>query len=57
MIDLQASPVSRAEQTKYIGSEHYFGGALMNRDAHLHPGLLAQGIAERVKAPGARLFG
>jgi glycine/D-amino acid oxidase-like deaminating enzyme len=44
--------VSRAEQTKEIGSERYFGGVKIEDHAGLHPGLYHQGLLDAARAAG-----
>lgn len=52
-----AAMVPRAEQHCYIGSAHYHGGRFIAGDGNLHPGLLHQGLLDRVRAAGAVVAG
>lgn len=51
-IGADAAMVPRSEQHRYIGSDHYHGGRVLNGDGNLHPALLHQGLLDRVKAAG-----
>lgn len=52
-----ATMVPRSEQHRYIGSDHYHGGRFIAGDGNLHPGLLHQGLLDRVRAAGAVVAG
>ena len=47
--------VSRAEQTKEIGTERYFGGVKIEDHAGLHPGLYHQGLLDAARAAGVTI--
>lgn len=47
--------VPRAQQSREIGSDAYFGGAVIADHGALHPGLYHQGLLDRVRASGATL--
>lgn len=47
--------VPRAQQSREIGSDAYFGGAVIADHGALHPGLYHQGLLDRVRASGAIL--
>ncbi len=47
--------VSRAEQTKEIGTGHYFGGVKIEDHAGLHPGLYHQGLLDAARATGVTI--
>lgn len=47
--------VPRAEQHREIGSELYFGGAVVPDLASIHPGLYHQGLLDRAREAGAEL--
>ena len=49
--------VPQAEQRSEIGSDVFFGGAVLPNDAGLHPGLYHQGLLERVVARGGHVAG
>lgn len=49
--------VPRAEQRSEIGSDIFFGGSVLPRDASLHPGQYHSGLARRVKEKGGRIVG
>lgn len=48
--------VSRAEQSREIGSEHYFGGVKIEDHAGLHPGLYHQGLLDAARAAGVAVL-
>jgi len=52
-----AQLVSGAEQTAYINTPRYFGGAFFPHHASLHPARYHQALLERVLASGARALG
>ncbi len=47
--------VSRAEQTKEIGTGRYFGGVKIEDHAGLHPGLYHQGLLDAARAAGVTI--
>ena len=47
--------VSRAEQTKEIGTGRYFGGVKIEDHAGLHPGLYHQGLLDAARAAGVAI--
>ena len=47
--------VPRSEQTKYIGTDFYFGGQLRHIDATIQPAKYQQGLIDRVLSAGARI--
>jgi glycine/D-amino acid oxidase-like deaminating enzyme len=47
--------VSRAEQTKEIGTGRYFGGVKIEDHAGLHPGLYHQGLLDTARAAGVTI--
>lgn len=47
--------VPRAEQTKYIGSDFYFGGQLRHIDATIQPAKYHQGLIDRALSARARI--
>jgi glycine/D-amino acid oxidase-like deaminating enzyme len=47
--------VSRAEQTKEIGTGRYFGGVKIEDHAGLHPGLYHQGLVDAARAAGVTI--
>lgn len=49
--------VPRAEQRRFIGTDHYHGGRFTAWDGNLHPGLYHSGLLERVRAAGATVLG
>ncbi|HUU24567.1 MAG TPA: FAD-binding oxidoreductase [Methyloceanibacter sp.] len=49
--------VPRAEQTSEIGSDVFFGGSVLPRDASLHPALYHAGLMQRVEARGGVIIG
>ncbi len=48
--------VSRAEQSREIGSEHYFGGVKIDDHAGLHPGLYHKGLLDAARAAGVTIL-
>lgn len=49
--------VPRSEQRSEIGSDIFFGGSVLPRDASLHPGQYHAGLARAVKEKGGRIVG
>lgn len=49
--------VPRAEQRSEIGSDVFFGGAVLPRDASLHPALYHAGLQRRVEEKGGLIAG
>ena len=56
-LGINADMVPKAEQHQYIGSDHYHGGRVLHDDGNLHPGLLHQGLLDRVIALGGTVVG
>ena len=48
--------VSRAEQSREIGSEHYFGGVKIDDHAGLHPGLYHRGLLDAARTAGVTIL-
>ena len=55
-LDLDVEMVSRADQHKELGTDHYVGGQVRADIAGLHPGLLHQGILDRVIEAGVSVI-
>lgn len=51
-VNLDADLVSRGELSQHIGSDRFYGGALMHREASLHGGLFHLGLLNRVQTEG-----
>jgi glycine/D-amino acid oxidase-like deaminating enzyme len=49
------APVSRSEQRREIGTDHYFGGVRIDDHAGLHPGLYHLGLLDAARAAGANV--
>ncbi len=49
------SMVGRSEQSKEIGTDHYFGGVKIEDHAGLHPGLYHQGLLDAARAAGVTI--
>jgi len=49
--------VAKSEQHTEIGSDVFFGGAVLPNDASLHPGLYHAGLVTRVEAAGGEIIG
>lgn len=47
--------VPRAEQTKHVGTDYYFGGQLRHIDATIQPAKYQQGLIDRVISAGAHI--
>ncbi|MEE2980617.1 MAG: FAD-binding oxidoreductase, partial [Pseudomonadota bacterium] len=54
-LGVEGHAVSRGEVHHELGTERYFGGIVLPRDASLHPGLLHQGMLERALEGDTRL--
>lgn len=54
-VDPHTRMVPRTEQRDEIGSDHYFGGMLMEKSAAMHMGRFGQGLAEAAARRGARI--
>ena len=48
--------VSRSEQDREIGTDRYYGGAVLPQDACVHPALYHQGLVDAAEEAGARLI-
>ena len=55
-IALDGVMVRRADMHREIGSDYYLGGMLLEGVGALHPGLLHQGLLDRVIGAGARVI-
>ena len=55
-VAVAAHLVPRAEQRRELGTDAYFGGAIYEQHAALDPGKFHQGMLDRVRASGARVF-
>lgn len=53
---MQFEMIPRAAQHAEIGSDHYHGGVVYLDDGHLHPGLYARALVERVLVAGAQII-
>ena len=49
--------VPRAEQSREIGTELFYGGSVLPMDASLHPGAYHAGLMARVLEAGGRVYG
>jgi glycine/D-amino acid oxidase-like deaminating enzyme len=56
-VGIEAEMVTRAEQTRELGTDHYFGGEVRPDVGALHPALFHKGLLERAKAAGAVVVG
>ena len=56
-LGLPVEMVSKADQHAHIGSDYYLGGRFNARDGVVHPGLLHQGLLDRVQAAGGLVLG
>jgi glycine/D-amino acid oxidase-like deaminating enzyme len=54
-LEIAAHVVPRAEQRNELGTDAYFGGVVYEQHAAVDPGLLHQGMLDRVLAAGARV--
>ncbi len=52
-VAIDADMVPAAEQHREIGSDYYLGGMVLRGTGALHPGLLHEGLLERVRNAGA----
>ncbi|MGQ0457949.1 MAG: NAD(P)/FAD-dependent oxidoreductase [Hyphomicrobium sp.] len=56
-IGLESFMAPRSEQHREIGSDAFYGGAVIVKDASLHPGLYHEGLLKRARQAGARIVG
>lgn len=54
-LEVEAHMVSRSDQHAEIGTDSYYGGAVIPAHANLHPAKYHSGLAERVLEAGARI--
>jgi glycine/D-amino acid oxidase-like deaminating enzyme len=55
-VDPETRMISRAQMHAEIGSDHYFGGMLIEKAASMHMGMYGQGLAEAAARRGARIY-
>lgn len=55
-LDLGVEMISKADQHKELGTDHYVGGQVRGDIAGLHPGLLHQGILDRAIEAGVSVI-
>lgn len=55
-LDLGAEMISKADQHKELGTDHFVGGQVRGDLAGLHPGLLHQGILDRAAEAGVTII-
>lgn len=56
-IDLEVELVPKSEQSKYVGSDAYFGGLIIRGTGMLQPALYHQGLLDRAVSSGVAVFG